>query len=70
MSLNDRYIFCLAPVSLRNSQMVAALLHYAKRFSEQRAIALGLEAPAEAPTTVGGMAQLETLHQVDSANAL
>ncbi|KAK9853646.1 hypothetical protein WJX84_009241 [Apatococcus fuscideae] len=66
LSLNDRYIFCLAPISRRNIQMVAALLHYAKRYSEQRAIALGLEAPAEAPTTVGGMAQLETLHQIVS----
>ncbi len=67
LSMNDRYLICMAPVSMRNVQIVAALLHYAKRYSEQRAIALGLTAPAQAPSTVAGMAQLETLHQVHKA---
>ena len=64
LSLNDRYLFCMAPVGPRNAQTVAALLHYAKRYSQQRAVGLSLTAPQEPPSTVSGMAQLETLHQV------
>jgi ATP-dependent RNA helicase SUPV3L1/SUV3 len=64
LSLKDIYIFAMAPASGGDPRIMAALLHWAKKYAQGVACPLEITPPAQAPKNADQMRALETAHSI------
>ncbi|KAK9815173.1 hypothetical protein WJX73_009704 [Symbiochloris irregularis] len=64
LSLQDRFLFCMAPANLRDPRVASALLHFATRYAAREAVTLDMHAPMAAPKSSDGLMEMELTHQV------
>jgi ATP-dependent RNA helicase SUPV3L1/SUV3 len=64
LSLKDIYIFAMAPASGGDPRIMAALLHWAKKYAQGLPCPLEITPPLHAPKTADQMRALETAHSI------
>lgn len=64
LSLKDIYIFAMAPASGGDPRIMAALLHWAKKYAQGMPCPLDISPPLQAPRTADQMRALETAHSI------
>jgi len=64
LSLKDIYIFAMAPASGGDPRIMAALLHWAKKYAQGMPCPLEIVPPLQAPKTADQMRALETAHSI------
>lgn len=64
LSMKERYTFAMAPANTRDSNAVAALLHFAVVFSKGLPVILHVHVPKKVPTSGDTLRTLEAAHQV------
>jgi ATP-dependent RNA helicase SUPV3L1/SUV3 len=64
LSLKDIYIFAMAPASGGDPRIMAALLHWAKKYAQGMPCPLEILPPRHAPKTSDQMRALETAHSI------
>ena len=64
LSLKDMYTFALAPANAADPRIMAALLHWAKRYAAGLPCPLDLSPPSKPPGSVNEMRVLESAHAV------
>lgn len=64
LSLKDMYVFALAPASSGDPRIMAALIHWAKRYAAGLPCPLDLSPPSKPPETAEEMRGLESAHSI------
>ena len=64
LSLKDMYTFAMAPASSTDPRIMAALLHWTRRYAAGKSCPLDLVPPADAPTSPEEMRAFESAHNI------